>query len=158
MFSHPIYYHKPSALSTRSTFLKHLSPGTLALVMFIAVALLGIVGGKESETKKPVPGESAMTAIRSAPYDKPSRLTPLHSIGTMLSAFKEVFNEPSLIEYANQQGVEILDSPTPPIVSGSSRQSPCSKSALAQSPTLPSDDERDQIQTNNLGKITAVCF
>jgi hypothetical protein len=49
-----VEHQKPTAkcLSVLSPFLKHLNMGTLALIMFVALALLSTSHGKESETKK----------------------------------------------------------------------------------------------------------
>lgn len=132
MLSHSIYYRKSKSVSGSSPVIKYLTQRTLAVVMFIAVAIVGTIGGKESETKKPVPGKSTMTVTGSARQDESSGLTPMQSIGTMMSAFRDAFNDPSLIDYANQQGIGIPDSPTGPLLSGSNQQSTCSKSSLTQ--------------------------
>src|SRR5882724_3285243 len=103
MFASPLYHQKPSASKTASTFLKYLSPPTLAFVMFIALALLGRIGGKESETKKSTLGKSTKSALvvahqnddnASAVTDATGRktsplLTSWHSIGRMINAFQD---------------------------------------------------------------------
>ena len=96
MFASPLYHQKPSTGKAPSTFLKYLSPSTLAFVLFIAVALLSSIGGK-------------------------------------VNAFLDGFNDPALIEYANQLSTGIPDSSTTPPLSNSSQQPTCSKSPSSQS-------------------------
>jgi hypothetical protein len=50
----------------------------------------------------------------------------------MVNSFKEAFNDPSLIDYANQQATGIPDSPTAPLLRGSNQDSICWKSASTQ--------------------------
>jgi hypothetical protein len=59
----------------------------------------------------------------------------LSSIGGKVNAFRDAFNDPALIEYANQLSTGIPDSSTTPLLSNSSQQSPCSKSPSSQSRT-----------------------
>ena len=91
MFASPLYHQKPSSVKTPFTLLKYLSPPTLAFVLFIALALLGGIGGK-------------------------------------VNAFRAGFNDPALIDYANQLSTGIPDSSTTPLLSNSSQQPSCSRS------------------------------
>ena len=43
----------PASVRVRSTLHKYLNQQTLALLMFIVLALLGTIGGKESQIKQP---------------------------------------------------------------------------------------------------------
>jgi len=117
MFASPLYHQKPGTGKAQSTFLKYLSQPTLAFVMFIALALLSSIGGKESETKK------STLATRSALVAR---------IGRMMNTVQDAFNDPALIEYANQLSTGIPDSPAPPLLSNLSQQPTCSKSASSQ--------------------------
>ena len=55
-----IHHQKPTVrcMSVLSPFLRHLNPGTLAIVMFVALALLSTSRGKETET-----GGSPLTEV-----------------------------------------------------------------------------------------------
>ena len=54
MSASPVHYHKPTArcVTVLTPFLRHLNPGTLALVMFVALALLNSTRGKDAETRE----------------------------------------------------------------------------------------------------------
>jgi len=60
MFASPVHHQKHTArrVSTHSPILKHLNTGTLALAMFVALALLSPIRGKEPETKDSAPGKA----------------------------------------------------------------------------------------------------
>ena len=53
----PIHYQKRTVrcVSVLSPFLRHLNTGTLALFMFVALAFLTNIRGKETETKASIP-------------------------------------------------------------------------------------------------------
>jgi hypothetical protein len=55
-----VHHQKPTVrcMSVLSPFLRHLNPGTLAIVMFVALALLSTSRGKETET-----GGSPLTEV-----------------------------------------------------------------------------------------------
>ena len=108
----------------------------LATAMFIAFALLASIRGKESQTKQPPfdKGTIGDLTIRNLDQDgcagvtnpgAPEKSSPMvswQSIATIVNIFKEAFNDPSLIEYANQQGIDITpDSPTTPLFNTSSQ-------------------------------------
>ena len=136
----------PASVRVRSTLHKYLNQQTLALLMFIILALLGTIGGKESQIKQPSfdkgtigdltlrhqdQGGCADVTKPGAPK-KSSPMTSWQSMATMLNNFKEAFNDPSLIDYANQQATGIPDSPTAPLLRGSNQDSICWKSASTQ--------------------------
>jgi len=114
----------------------------LATAMFIAFAVLASIGGKESQTKQPSfdkgtigdltirhqdQGGCADTTKPSAPK-KSSPTVSWQSVAAMVNNFKEAFNDPSLIEYANQQGIDTADFTTAPSKSPSSQSSRSSSS------------------------------
>ena len=101
MFSHSFYYHKAHGIQPRSTLLNYFNQRTLALVMFVALALLGS--------------------------------NPWQSMAAKMSSLKKAFNDPVLVEYANEQGFEMPDSPTSPLLNCSSRQAMRRESLPAQS-------------------------
>ena len=65
MFSSPPYsYHRirsSKRVAVLSPFLRHLNTGTLALAMFVALALLSTIRDKDSETKKSAPTKAKKT-------------------------------------------------------------------------------------------------
>jgi len=103
--------------------------GTLAFIMFVALALLNTSRGKEAETREPAPVETTKSEViidkqhdnvpnvvtKAAGQTMPPPLTLSQFMGRIINAFKGAFNDPSLIEYANQQGIGIADSPTHPV-------------------------------------------
>jgi hypothetical protein len=65
MFSSPPYrqVRHTKCVSVLSPFLRHLNMGTLALVMFVALALLIATRGKDSETRRSAPTKATKTEI-----------------------------------------------------------------------------------------------
>jgi len=65
MSASPARYRKPTArcASVLSPFLKHLNTGTLAFVMFVALALLSSTHGKDSETRESAPAKATKSEI-----------------------------------------------------------------------------------------------
>jgi plastocyanin len=63
MFSSPPYLRvrQTKCVSVLSPFLRHLNTGTLALFMFVAVALLITTPDKESETRRSAPAKAPKT-------------------------------------------------------------------------------------------------
>jgi hypothetical protein len=119
----------------------------LATAMFIAFAVLASLGGKESQTKQPSFNKDTMGDLTFRHQDQggcagvtkpgaPKKSSPIiswQSVATTVNNFKEAFNDPSLIEYANQQATGIPDSPTTPLLRSSDQDSIRSKSASTQS-------------------------
>jgi hypothetical protein len=119
----------------------------LATAMFIAFAVLASIGGKESQTKQPSFDKDTMGDLTFRHQDQggcagvtkpgaPKKSSPIiswQSVAMMVNNFKEAFNDPSLIEYANQQATGIPDSPTTPPLRSSDHYSTRSKSASTQS-------------------------
>jgi hypothetical protein len=96
----------------------------LATAMVIALAVLASIAGKGSQTKQPLFDKGTIGDLTIRYQDQggcadatkpgaPSKSSPMiswQSIVAMARNFKEAFNDPSLIEYANQQGISIPDS------------------------------------------------
>jgi hypothetical protein len=142
MFSHSFYHQLPASVRVRSTLHKYLNQRTLALLMFIVLALLGTIGGKESQTKQPSFDKGTIGDLTIRHQDQggcagaPKKSSPIiswQSVATVVNNFKEAFNDPSLIDYANQQATGIPDSPKVPRLRDSNQDSICSKSASTQS-------------------------
>jgi hypothetical protein len=130
MFSSPGDYQKLNPRRVPSRFLRYLNIGILAFAITIAIALLVTTRGKGSEANKPSSCKAAKSEAIADNYQdashalrgevvqkKPAVPEPGQFIGRMISAF----NDPSLIDYANQQGTDIPESATP---LNNSRQSP----------------------------------
>jgi len=147
MFSHSFYHQMPASVRVRSTLHKYLNQQTLALLMFIVLALLGTIGGKESQMKQPSFNKGAIGDLTIRHQDQggcagatkpgaPKKSSPIiswQSVATVVNSFREAFNDPSLIDYANQQATGIPDSPRVPRLRDSNQDSICSKSASTQS-------------------------
>ena len=144
-----VHHQKAPArcVSVISPFLRHLNMRTLAFIMFAALALLNTTRGKEAETREPAPVETTKSAViidkqhdnvpnvvtKAAGQTMSPPLTLSQFMGRIINAFKGAFNDPSLIEYANQQGIGIADSPTAPLLNTSSEPPAHSKSPSSQS-------------------------
>jgi hypothetical protein len=142
MFSHSFYHQLPASVRVRSTLHKYLNQRTLALLMFFVLALLGTIGGKESQTKQPSFDKGTIGDLTIRHQDQggcagaPKKSSPIiswQSVATVVNNFKEAFNDPSIIDYANQQATGIPDSPKVPRLRDSNQDSICSKSASTQS-------------------------
>jgi hypothetical protein len=132
-------------------FLRHLNTGTLAFFMLVALALLSSIHGKNSETRESAPARITKSEViidkqhddvphvvtEPAGKTMSPPLTLSQFMGRIINAFKGAFNDPSLIEYANQQGIGIAESPTAPPLNASSQPPAPSKSPSSQSSRSP---------------------
>ena len=142
MFASPLNHHKPGTSPVPDTLRRYLTMRVLATALFIAFAVLASIGGKETQTKQPLFDKSTVGDLTLRHQDqsgcadvtkpgapkKSSLMISWQSAATMVNNFKEAFNDPSLIEYANQQGIGITDSTTAPSKSPSSQSSRSSSS------------------------------
>ena len=97
-------------------FLKHVNMRTLALLMFLGVALLNTTDGKDAQTKEPAAGISNTEVVTDGRHES-SPVAPLilwQLTKQIAQAFTSAVNDPSLIEYARQQGSDIPDLQTTP--------------------------------------------
>jgi len=89
---------------------------TLALLMFLGVALLNTTDGKDAQTKEPAAGISNTEVVTDGRHES-SPVAPLilwRLTKRIAQAFTSAVNDPSLIEYARQQGSDIPDLQTTP--------------------------------------------
>ena len=103
-------------LAPLSPFLKHVNMRTLALLMFLGVALLNTTDGKDAQTKEPAAGISNTEVVTNGRHES-SPVAPLilwQLTKRIAQAFTAAVNDPSLIEYAKQQGTDIPDLRTKP--------------------------------------------
>ena len=113
-----VHHHKQPQwwLAPLSPFLKHVNMRTLALLMFLGVALLNTTDGKDAQTKEPAPGISNTEVVTDGRHES-SPVAPLilwQLTKRIAQAFTAAVNDPSLIEYARQQESDIPDLQTTP--------------------------------------------
>ena len=65
MSASPTHYRKPTTkcVTVLTPFLRHLNTGTLAFVLFVALALLSTMRGKEPETRESAPAKATKTEV-----------------------------------------------------------------------------------------------
>ena len=113
-----VHYHNQTQcwLTPLSPFLKHVNMPTVALLMFLGVALLNTTNGKDAQTKELAAGISNTEVVTNGPHES-SPVAPLilwQLMKRIAQAFTAAVNDPSLIEYAKQQGTDTLDLQTTP--------------------------------------------
>jgi hypothetical protein len=147
MFASPLNHQAPITSLVPYTLRRYLTMRVLATALFIAFAVLASIGGKETQTKQPSFDKGTVGDLTIRRQDQggcagvtkpgsPKKSSPTiswQSVAALVNNFKEAFNDPALIEYANQQGTGMPDSPTAPLVRRSNQEAICSKSASTQS-------------------------
>lgn len=105
-------------LTVLSPFLTYINMRTLALLMFVGFAALNTTHGNAGETKQQVSGNIEPEVIANRQHDlaraavppincttsEPSILWQLAS--KLVKDFEMAFNDPALIQYAKEQGVD----------------------------------------------------
>jgi hypothetical protein len=113
-----VHHHKEPQwwLAPLLPFLKHVNMRTLALLMFLGVALLNTTHGQDAQTKEPAAGISNTEVVTDGRHES-SPVAPLilwQLTKRIAQAFRAAVNDPSLIEYARKQGSAIPDLQTTP--------------------------------------------
>src|SRR5437899_11725881 len=138
------HYRKPTTrcLTVLTPLLRHLNTGTLAFMMFVALALLSNTRGKEAETRELAPVETTKSEViidkqhDNVPNGVTNAAGQTMSLPPTLWQFMvriiDAFNDPSLIEYANQLGIGTADSPTASLPDTSGQPLAPSKSPSSQ--------------------------
>jgi hypothetical protein len=113
-----VHHHKQPQwwLAPLSPFLKHVNMRTLALLMFLGVALLNTTDGKDAQTKDPTAGISNREVVTDGRHES-SPVAPLilwQLTKRIAQAFTAAVNDPSPTEYAKQQGTDTRDLQTTP--------------------------------------------
>ena len=122
MIASPIYHRKSFREKAAPTLLKYVSQRSLAVLLFIALALLASVGNKSSDKRDP--GLSSSLAIsQSRDQQTCLSLNPRRLVDKVFASVKDAFNDPALIEYANEQSTDIQDLLAAPVLTGSNQQS-----------------------------------
>lgn len=120
MIASPIYHRKSFREKAAPTLLKYVSQRSLAVLLFIALALLASVGNKSSNKRNP--GLSSSLAIaQSRDQQAYPSLNPRRLVDKVFASIKDAFNDPALIEYANEQQI-----PDSLMTLGPEKQSVCS--------------------------------
>jgi len=123
-----VHDHKQpqSWLAPFSPFLTYINMRTLALLMFVSFAVLNTTHGNDGETKQQVTKNSGRQVIASQQHDlaqaatqpvncttsAPSILWQLAS--KLVKDFAMALNDPALIQYAKEQGVDTSGLPAAP--------------------------------------------
>ena len=105
-------------LTVLSPFLTYINMRTLALLLFISFAVLNTTHGNDGETKQQVTGnietqvisnrqhDVAQTATRSTNYMTPASLIMWQLLRNIVNGLAQAFNDPALVKYAMEQGVD----------------------------------------------------
>src|SRR5437588_1586728 len=103
MIASPIYHRKSFWEKAAPTLLKYVSQRLLAVLLFIALALLASVGNKSSNKRNPVLSSLAISQSR----DQQTYLSPdrRRLVDKVFASIKDAFNDPALIEDANEQHI-----------------------------------------------------
>ena len=99
-----------------SPLLRYLNTRTLAFLLFAGFAFLNTTHGKDAQTDKPAAGVTN-TEQRDNGYQGVSAAAPFilwQFTARIVRAFTAALNDPTLIEYARQQGKDIPDLQTTP--------------------------------------------
>ena len=144
MMSASFVHHQktnPRHVSVLSPFLRHINMGTLALIMFVAFALLSTSHGKDAGNGGTAPvGIPKGEVIIDKSHDDVSKIvrepagqtmsalqTLWQFMSVIVNAFEGAFNDPSLIEYGKQRVTDRSELLTTPCSNTSSQPLTASK-------------------------------
>ena len=134
-------YRRTSGAKKASTFLKHVSGRSLAVVLFIALAVSASIGNTTSD--KGSSASSFNLSVSQPAEDEPYLSLGLgHLFAKSVWSIKDAGNDRALIEYAKAQGIDIPDSLATPCPHTSQSISVRSKSVSSQAMTPSSSYER----------------
>lgn len=147
MFASPLNHQNPGTSPVPYTLRRYLTMHVLATVMFIALAVLTSIRGNEPQTKQPLLDKDTINDLTIRHQDQggcagstkpgePKKSLPViswQSVAMIVNNFKKAFNDPALIDYANQQATGIPDSPTTPLLRSANQDSVRSNSGSTQS-------------------------
>src|SRR6266404_5860414 len=104
MFASPFYHQKTSPNKVAPTCLKYVIQRSLAFALFIAFAFVASFANKPSATRK-LSISKSLSGSQSREPERSLSLNPRRIIENTVKSLKDAFNDPALIEYANEQGV-----------------------------------------------------
>lgn len=120
-------------------FLTYINMRTLSLLMFVSFAVLNTTHGNDGETKQQVSGNIETQVIANRQHDLAQAATPPTNCTTsapsilwqflskIVNGFNQAINDPALIEYAKEQGVDTSGLPA------ASSQDPAHQSRISSS-------------------------
>ena len=109
MIASPLCRQNSSTTKVAPIFLKHVSQRSIAVIMFIALAVLASFGNKPSDSQTQGLSNNSSIPIPQG-YDAVLLLNPSQLADNIVRFFKDDFNDSSLREYATQQGIDVRDS------------------------------------------------
>ena len=85
MSASPVHYQKPPTrcVTVLTPFLRHLNTGTLAIFLFVALASLTSIRGREVETKESIPVEADKKEIAIANFNFSPKMFTVPAGGTV---------------------------------------------------------------------------
>jgi hypothetical protein len=106
MIASPIYHQKRGQRKA-ATFLTYVTQRSLAIAMFVALAVLASIGNKPSGKTN-----LGLTSSVSQPGNQQSylALNPPQLFDNIVRSVKDAFNDPALVQYANDHAA--MGSPT----------------------------------------------
>jgi hypothetical protein len=113
MFASPLNHQKTSPRKVAPTCLKYVTQRSLAFALFIAFAFVASFANKPSATRK-LSVNNSLSGSQSREPEASLSLNPRRIIENTVKSLKDAFNDPALIEYANEQGIDGSDSLTTP--------------------------------------------
>lgn len=105
MIASPLYHQRMPEKKGQHSLLKYVTQRSLAVVMFIAFTLLASLGNKSSIT-------SSLSDKQASDEGRYLSLNPRHLFDNVARSVKDAFNDPALVQYANEQ--RVWDWPTLP--------------------------------------------
>ena len=105
MIASPFYHEKAAREKGPHSLLKYVTQRSLAVVMFLAFTLLASVGNRSSQSTT-----RSLIGKQSSDQGRYLSLNPRHLFDNIARSVKDAFNDPALVQYANDQAV--MDSPT----------------------------------------------
>jgi hypothetical protein len=100
MITSPLYHQKMLEQKGPHSLLKYVTQQALAVVMFIAFTFLASVGNKSSESIT-----SSLSDKQASDEGRYLSLNPRHLFDNMARSVEDAFNDPALVQYANDQAV-----------------------------------------------------
>jgi hypothetical protein len=114
------FYRQTPRAEKASSFLKYVTQRSLAIILFITLALVASVGNKPSDKKEPGLRDSRSLS-QSTDNELHLSLDLWQLFTKTAGSIKDAFNDPGLIEYAKEQGVDVCDSVRTPCPNTSQR-------------------------------------
>jgi hypothetical protein len=104
------YLYRPTAFAKKpSSLVKYVTQRSLAVVLFLALAVLASVGNRPFDKRSP--GLLRNRSVSQSTDNEPYLSLDLWQLFTKTAgSIKDAFNDPALIEYAKEQRIDGCDS------------------------------------------------